>query len=74
MRIRRGLACLGVCVCRRADGGATERAQTSRRPSRRRRTGQNSKDALGRTTPRGTVLGFLAAARKGDNASRARSI
>jgi MscS family membrane protein len=25
------------------------------------------KDALGRTTPRGTVLGFLAAARKGDN-------
>jgi MscS family membrane protein len=25
------------------------------------------KDALGRTTPRGTVLGFLSAARKGDN-------
>ena len=25
------------------------------------------KDALGRTTPRGTVLGFVSAARKGDN-------
>src|SRR4029077_17567109 len=25
------------------------------------------KDALGRTTPRGTVLGFLSASRKGDN-------
>jgi MscS family membrane protein len=28
---------------------------------------QSVRDALGRSTPRGTVLGFLAAARKGDN-------
>ena len=30
-------------------------------------TSEPAKDALGRSTPRGTVLGFLVAARKGDN-------
>jgi len=36
-------------------------------PAAAQQAQQPSEDALGRSTPRGTVLGFLSAARKGDN-------
>src|SRR4029077_6628510 len=46
------------------SGQATSGAQEAARP-------ESPGDRLGRSTPRGTVVGFLSAARRGDNAAAA---
>src|SRR5438874_13434223 len=46
--------------------------QTTSAPAARPLDAEPSRDALGRDTPRGTVLGFMAAARKGADLVAAR--
>jgi MscS family membrane protein len=69
--LRKGVARLGACTClfflglllcmpALAQLGKPTPAPAPAQP-------QVPKDSLGRSTPRGTVLNFLAAARKGDN-------
>jgi MscS family membrane protein len=61
---------LGVCVVALVLSSADVHAQTipGAAPAAAPAQTEPAKDALGRSTPRGTVLGFLAAARNGDNA------
>ncbi len=68
MRDPRGLL-LGVCLFALAAGAAV-RAQTfaPSQPTPTAPAAEQPRDALGRSTPRGTVLGFLTAARRGDTA------
>ena len=59
------LVCLAVLISSTArsqisDPKASRAATTAETPA------ESPKDTLGRETPRGTVLGFLTAARKGD--------
>ncbi len=62
-----GRCLLGACVLALA-GGLVARAQTTPPPSTPApAAAEQPRDALGRSTPRGTVLGFLNAARRGDN-------
>jgi MscS family membrane protein len=66
-RARRiGLVCLLVLGLDAVDAGAQSAPSPAAQPAAI--PPEAPRDALGRTTPRGTVLGFLAAARKGDDA------
>ena len=60
--VRGSVLCLGFLICATAEGqlGIPGSPPASTQPG-------NIPDVLGRTTPRGTVLGFLRAAAKGDN-------
>jgi MscS family membrane protein len=61
---------LGACVVALVLFSIDARSQTvpGAAPAAAPAPAEPPKDALGRSTPRGTVLGFLAAARKGDDA------
>ncbi len=61
------LVCLGllILVATAMDGSAQTSPATA--PAASPPSAQERRDALGRSTPRGTVLGFLNAARKGEN-------
>ena len=61
---------LAACCLALAVPGTGTRAQVPNVPSAQTPPGQPDapEDALGRSTPRGTVLGFLSAARKDENA------
>jgi MscS family membrane protein len=61
---------LGACLVALALSPINARSQTipGAPPAAAPAQAEPPKDALGRSTPRGTVLGFLAAARNGENA------
>jgi MscS family membrane protein len=61
---------LGACLVALALSPINARSQTipGAPPAAAPAQAEPAKDALGRSTPRGTVLGFLAAARNGENA------
>ena len=62
--MRRLVVCVCLLSCASARGQKSGAAPPTAQP-------EPPSDVLGRTTPRGTVLGFLRAARKGDNEAAA---
>ena len=65
-KLLRGVSLVVGCVLAVAMPLAVALAQTPANPSTGPAQAQTPADALGRDTPRGTVMGFLAAGREGD--------